>query len=210
MKTIYYKARQKKSNEQPSLKDRRALYYDNIGISINELIKLETDEHYIPHPTAPSILIEYYQDFELAKAVCDDCLITKTVDSLNLKSKKLKIRNVSQFLMKGAKAKIHKRVLKENINKKSKKTFYYYTRLRLSLEDHLFSDRYYVANCSGVNYALLTKVENVRDYTPRFETSNSLLRFYKDTEFAKQICINCPVNKSIKKLNERKESKCTK
>jgi len=207
---IYLEARKKRSLKDLALSDRRALFYDCIGISINELIKLETDEHYIPHPTVPSILIEYYQDFELAKAVCANCLITKTVHSLNLKSKKLKISNATQFSMKGAKAKIHKRVLKENISKKLKKTFYYYTRLRLSLEDHLFSDRYYVANCSGVNYALLTKVENVRDYTPRFETSTSLLRFYKDTEFAKQICINCPVNKSIKKLNERKESKCTK
>lgn len=201
---IYLKARIRKIIVEPALSDRRALYFDGVKISINEQTKIETDSTYVPHPRVPAELIEYYKDFELAKDVCESCLITRTINELTLISenhilnKNLQTNKVTQ--KNNLQTKTQRRLLREISKMNADKTFYYHERLRLSLDDPLLSDRYYVSINSGINYALLMKLENDNKLIPRFETSNSLLRVYKDSEFAKQICMNCPVHKSLKKI----------
>lgn len=207
MKTIYYHARQKKSKDQPSLKDRRAIFYDNIGVSISEQKKLETNEHYIPHPSLPAKLIDYFEDVDLANNVCKLCLITQTKSELNITSKDSvtstpDLSSNKNTLSKKSTCKKQRRILKEIRNKNKNKTYYYYRRLELALIVSELTDRYYVSLQTGISYKTLSELENNKDYIPRFETLNSLLRLYKDDEIANEICCKCPVRQSLNQLKK--------
>lgn len=207
---IYLKARQKAIKKNPSLSDRRALYYDGVEISVNELIRLETDVDYCPHPSVPTKLILYYEDIELANDVCKSCLLTKTKkelsltynESVQITSDHISSKNTSS---KNPDYRKQRRILKEIRNKNRKKTYYYYRRLELALVNSKLTDRYYVSLQTGISYKTLSELENNKEYKPRFETLNSLLRLYKDYEIASEICRKCPVRQLLNQLKKEED-----
>lgn len=206
METIYYKARQRKIKDHPSLKDRRALYYDEIGISINALNKMETDNAFIPHPNDSAKLITYFQDMILAQDVCRICPITKTKSDISLKKKSSLNNNYGRndktaysLYNKAYQRKI-KRIKKELYNKDKDKTFYYYARLKAALSNPELSNRYNLQILTGYSSQVLSKIENDESFIPQVEVSNDLLKLYMCRDFAKEICKNCPVSQACNKL----------
>jgi hypothetical protein len=206
-KTIYWEARQRAIRNDPCLSDRRSLYYDGVVKSVNESIFLETDSSYIPHPSVPAKLIYYFTDIYLANDVCRLCLITKTKCELKISDNDSVLSTLDLSISKNTSSnnspfKKQRRILKEIRNKNKTKTYYYYRRLELALINSELTDRYYVSLQTGISYKTLSELENNKNYIPRFETLNSLLRFYKDFEIANEICCKCPVRQISNQLKK--------
>lgn len=215
MKTIYSQARLRRLENDTSLTDRRALYFDEIGVSINVLNKVETDPSYIPHPSVSAKLITYFQDTILAKDVCRICLITKTKLNTNL-MKKSNLRSDNKIVdfvpskyNQSYQNKV-RRIKKELTCKDSKKTFYYFARLEAALSNIDLINRYNVQILTGNSHDILMKVENDKAYIPKIEISNDLLKLYMLEKFANQICQNCPVRRSYKLLKKEEKHNMTK
>lgn len=197
MSTIYSQARQRRIQTDSSLKDRRALYFDEIGISINVLKMVETDPSYIPHPNVSAKLITYYQDTVLAKDVCNACPITKTRQELNLlyNDSSFKSNNIHSIYNHSFTIK-SRRIIKELKSKNKQKSFYYYARLQAALINHNLSNKYNVQLITGCSNILLSQLENNKAYIPQIDVSNNLLRLYKSNDLARKICNNCPVQQA--------------
>lgn len=198
------------SKKDSSLKDRRAIHFDNVGISNNEMFRMENDNEYIPHPLAAAKIVEYFRDDILAKDICASCLISET--SKNIKNNAIqetlieKSLNTSTLLQKPSSRNIsvNRRVAKELSNKGIQKSYFYSARLKMSLRFPEFSDRNNVCNKTGISYKVLSKIENDLDYIARFEDSDNLLRLYQDEELANKICSSCSVMKKYKPITEVK------
>ena len=210
--TIYSEARLRGIEKDQHLCDRRALFFDEIGISINLLIRLETDLSYIPHPSVSAKLITYFRDTILAKDVCRNCLITKTKLNTSLK-KKSNMRSgndLVNFVPSQYNQSYQKKIRsirRELTCKDSQKTFYYFARLEAALSNLDLINRYNVQILTGNSHDILMKVENDKSYVPRVEVSNDLLKLYKCEKFANQICQNCPVRRSYNQLKKEDKAK---
>lgn len=210
--TIYLRARLRGIEKDQHLCDRRALFFDEIGISINLLIRLETDSSYFPHPSVSAKLITYFRDTILAKDVCRTCLITKTKSTTNLKKKSYvrsdneKVNFVPSQYNQSYQNKV-RRIRKELTCKDSQKTFYYFARLEAALSNLDLINRYNVQILTGNSHDILMKVENDKSYIPRVEVSNDLLILYKCEKFASQICQKCPVRHSYIQLKKEDKAK---
>lgn len=192
--TIYRDARFRAIKNGHNLSDRRSLYYDGIDISINILIKMETDEYYIPHPNNSAKLILYYQDAVLSTDICRVCPITRTKQELKFMNNDSSISSSNVHSQYNHSFTIKSRRIKRELRSKNKqKTFYYFARLHAALMNHALSNIYNVQLLTGYSSKVLSQVENNKSYIPQIDVSNNLLKLYKCSDLARKICNNCPV-----------------
>lgn len=142
----------------PILNDRRSLYYDEIGISLHEISKLENDSTYIALPETYVKLIEYYNDYQLSQQICEHCIIKRHQQILLSDNKELKYYAPNS---KSSFQKRYKKIEKILSNKACNKNVFYNARLRFSLKCMKFVSRNEISNLTGIAYKRLTQIENL-------------------------------------------------
>src|SRR5690554_4301555 len=116
--THFYKARMRAAKLVPILNDLRAVYYDDVGVPMHELKKLENDPNYLPSPKNLVKILNYYHDQELFNDVCRNCPISictenliSFVKSFNYDTPSSRSRFLNRF------KKIKQELVKQNENK---------------------------------------------------------------------------------------------
>lgn len=187
--THIYQARQRAIAKGRYLGDLRFLWLDNIGISVSTLRKLETDYNYSAHPTVYGKLVSYYEDMILVKDICDHCPIS--ISKENIVYNEYTPVKKSQY---DIHRKIRARLKTELGFRNTKRTDYYYARLKYALSvDIQLKNREQVYLETQVPMKVIIKMETNKDFIPDYYYSNILFNFYKDRHLGKMICNNCPV-----------------
>lgn len=205
--THIYEARIRAAKRAPILNDLRSLYYDDIGVPMQELRRLENDPNYIASPNTLVKVLNYYHDYVLLSQVCRSCPITICTENLINTSKSFDYHipnSKSRFLRR------FKKIKKTLLQNKKDKTIFYYARLKFSLIMNRFISRDYVSNMTSVPYKKLTRIENTYFELDNIEDAAILLNFYGYFEFGATICSICPVhslykNKNFKNIEKKEE-----
>ena len=188
--TIIYEARIRATKKTPILNDRRSLYYDEIGISLHVLTKLENDFDYIAQPAIYVKLIEYYKDYQLSQQICEHCIIKSHQQTLLSDNKKLKYyapNSKSSFLNR------YKKIERILSSRTSSKSVFYNARLLFSLKCMKYVSRNEVSNSTGIPYKRLTQIEKSIYTLTDFQEAYLLFKLYDYSELGTEICSICPV-----------------
>lgn len=194
--THIYQARKRAIEKDQYLKDIRFLWLDNIGVSVSELRKLESEIDYIAHPKIYGKLIAYYADSQLAADICKNCPITQTKQNIVF----------NDFQVKKTNSYDHHRDLRRRLASKlrrppANKTEYYFARLRYALStDIACKNRNEVCLQTSLPIKTVSMMENNKDFIPNIIYSNILLNFYKDKSLGSKICKMCPVHIESQKI----------
>lgn len=187
--TCFYKARQRAIVKGQYLNDIRFLYLDDIGISIQELRKLETDSEYYAHPTVYGKVVKYYGDIKLVEDICHRCPIQISKDNIIYNDFTFAKRSIYDTY-----APIRLRMKRILISKNKKYAEYYYARLRYALSTNIkFKNRNELCIETAIPLKVVSKMENDKNYIPEFLYSNILFKVYKDKYLGVYICEKCPV-----------------
>lgn len=187
--TCFYKARQRAIANGKYLKDIRFLYLDNIGVSTQELRKMENDSEYFAHPTVYGKVVTYYQDIKLVQDICQRCPIEISKYDMTY-NEFIQMKRSMYDTYSTTRLKINR-----TLSSKSKKyTEYYYARLRHALSINIkFKNRNELCNETAIPLKVVSKMENDKNYIPEFLYSNILFKIYKDKYLGVYICEKCPV-----------------
>lgn len=193
--THIYEARIRAAKRTPILNDRRSLYYDEIGISLHEISKLENDSDYIAQPSTYVKLIEYYNDHQLSQQICEHCIIKRHQQILLSDNKELKYYAPNS---KSSFQKRYKKIEKTLSNKACNKSVFYNARLRFSLKCMKFVSRNEISNLTGIAYKRLTQIEKPNHILIDFQEAYLLFKLYDYSELGTEICSICPISVNYK------------
>ncbi len=187
--TCFYEARQRAIAKGKYLNDIRFLHFDNIGISIQELRRMETDNHYYAHPKVYAKTIKYYEDMKLIEDICNRCPIQISKNSIIFNDfQPIKVSIYDKYNS------IRLRIRRILSSRNKRYTEYYYARLRHALSINIkFKNRNELCNETAIPLKVVSKMENDENYIPEFLYSNILFKTYKDKHLAAYICEKCPV-----------------
>ncbi len=204
--TCFYDARMRAAKRLPILNDLRAVYYDDIEVTVHELRKLESDTNYIALPQTLVKVINYYLDYELLTQVCENCPITAISERLQIDEK------YYSYYKPCSNTKFFNRSRKINhvlSNNRKDRTVFFYARLQYSLFLKKYISRDYVSINTSIPYKKLTRIENTYFELDNIEDAAILYCFYDYYELGAKICSICPVHSLYKSENfkniEKKE-----
>lgn len=188
----FRKARIKKSIKYPIFSDKRSVSAFNIGISNYEYSKIEKDDAYIAHPIIYLKLLELFQDIELAKSLCDKCIIN-SIDTEKFEQK---------FIKKNKQVELR---LEQDYYLGNEHTYFYLERLNAARYDYHYLNRDYVCNKTGLGRKKMKLLETDNNYISRFEEQRVLIEEYQSHDLLKKVCSKCLIKDYTKKL-EGKEN----
>lgn len=188
--TWFTDLRLKESKNRPILRDIRSLYFDNIGISIAELRRIDNDEHYIAKASTYAQIILYFNDPKIKDSVCTRCPIEKK--SMNiLKTDDLGNVGSSKYNKDKKKIDISKNLVKD---RKREQYIFQNSRLRYSIKKNKYFTVEDVSVLTSIPQKKIYKVEKKDFLIDDLEEASLLLATYHDSILSKQICLICPVS----------------
>lgn len=190
---IFLKARIKKSMKYPILADRRAISAFNLGISDYEYNKIEKDDAYIAQPTTYKILLDFFEDLELAKSLCNNCIIN------SIETEKFE----QKYVKKDKRVELR---LGQDYNLGNEHTYFYMERLNAARYDYHYLNRDFVRNKTGLSRKKMKLLETDNNYIARFEEQKILIEEYQSYDLLKKVCDECVIKKLIYKLEGKENS----
>ncbi len=199
------KVRIEESKKRPVLKDIRALYHDDIGVSVRVLRLIESDPHFLAKPEFYARIILYFQNEKLLDEVCIKCPINDTVKNI-LRNPNERCNEISKYNKEFNKLHKIKKLVK---SRKREKYIFQNSRLRFSLEKNRFYSIEDLSRMTFIPIKKLIKIEKKNYMIDNLEEINVLLSTYRDTILAKKICEICPVKHAeddmLKNINKEEE-----
>lgn len=202
------KARLKEAIKRPILKDLTSLHYDNIGISLHELRKIENDPLHISTPENYAKIVKYFGSIDVSSDICNNCVL-KTFKSTCISIENcLSMPIISKSNPDYTKFERAKYQIKKG--RKSKNIFYK-ARIRSSLQKMRFLSIERIHFITLIPIKKLYSLENRDNVVDDFKVLSDLLKIYNDLTFIEDICTHCPVRREtvkIKEIKHKEEEKC--